>query len=279
MAYSLNIRGCLKTWSEPQVMGIVNLTPDSFFGGSRVRGVRAVLKRTEKMLEEGMEILDIGAMSSRPGAKLISEEDEWARLEKPLKAIVKQFPELLVSVDTFRSEVAERCVEAGAGIINDISGGSFDPKMFATVGRLQVPYILMHLSSPLQAWEKSGARPEKPAELSLIPYFSEKILQARAAGIHDIILDPGFGFDKTLEQNYAVLNHLRDLSIFDMPVLAGLSRKSMLYKPLGTTPEGALNATTAVNMVALLNGAAILRVHDVKEAVECVKIYRQLWTL
>lgn len=260
-------------------MGIVNLTPDSFFGGSRVRGVRAVLKRTEKMLKEGMDILDLGAMSSRPGAKLISAEEEWARLEKPLKAIVKKFPELLVSVDTFRSEVAERCVEAGASIVNDISGGSFDGKMFATVGRLQVPYILMHLSSPLQAWEQSGARPEKPAEVSLIPYFSEKILQARQAGIHDLILDPGFGFDKTLEQNYMVLNHLRDLSIFDMPVLAGMSRKSMLYKLLGTTPEKALNATSAVHMVALLNGATLLRVHDVKEAVECVKIYKQLWTL
>lgn len=276
MTYTLNIRGRLTTWDSPQVMGIVNLTPDSFFSGSRARSVRAVLKRTERMLKEGVDILDVGAMSSRPGARLISAEEEWARLEKPLRRIVKEFPELPVSVDTFRSGVAERCVEAGASIINDISGGSFDKKMFATMGRLQVPYILMHLSSPLRAWEQSGARPEKPVESSLIPYFSEKILQARQAGVHDIILDPGFGFDKTLEQNYEVLSHLRDLSIFDMPVLVGMSRKSMLYKLLGITSNEALNATTAVHMVALLNGAAVLRVHDVREAVECVKIYKQL---
>ena len=273
MAYNLNLGGRLLSLSEPKVMGIVNLTPDSFFAQSRYQDTCQVVRKVASMLEDGMDILDLGAVSSRPGATFPSPEEEWQRLEKPLKALVREFPSLVISIDTFRSEIALRCADEGALVINDISAGAFDPGMFPAVARLQLPYVLMHMEKTPDCMQENPRY--KDVVSDLIAYFSEKARAARMAGIHDIILDPGFGFAKTLEHNYRLLAHLQDFSVLGMPVLAGLSRKSMLYKLLGTTPQEALNATTAANMLALANGASILRVHDVKEAAECVRIYRQ----
>lgn len=273
MAQNLNLGGRLFSLSEPKVMGILNLTPDSFFAQSRTETVRQALERTESMLKDGMDILDVGAVSSRPGADLPDREEEWSRLESPLKAITREFPQLPVSVDTFRSDIALRCTENGALIINDISGGEYDSEMFATIGRLQVAYILMHIKGTPADMQDSPCYSDVVKDL--IAYFSDKIRQARSAGIHDIVIDPGFGFAKTLEHNYRLLAHLRDFMLLGLPILAGMSRKSMLYRLLGCTPEEALNATSAVNMLALCNGASILRVHDVKQAAECVRIYRK----
>lgn len=272
MAYSLNLGGSFYSLDEPKVMGILNLTPDSFFEQSRVPDPEDAVEKTRKMLSDGMDILDLGAVSSRPGAELPDAEEEWRRLENPLKAIVKEFPQLPVSVDTFRAEIARRCADCGASIINDISGGSYDSGMFPTVGKLQLPYILMHLKEKPVNMQQNPHYGDVVADL--LTYFSGKLHQTRMAGIHDIIIDPGFGFAKTLEHNYRLLAHLRDFAVaLDVPILAGMSRKSMLYKLLDCTPQEALNATTAANMLALENGAQILRVHDVKEAVQCVKIF------
>lgn len=273
MAYSLNLGGTFYSLHEPKIMGILNFTPDSFYDRSRVSDTKTAVEKTRRMLAEGMDILDLGAISSRPGAELPDAEEEWRRLESPLRAIVKEFPELPVSVDTFRADIARRCADCGATIINDISGGNYDREMFATMGALQLPYILMHLK------EKPVNMQDNPhyedVVSDLLTYFSEKIRLARMAGIHDIIIDPGFGFAKTLEHNYRLLSHLRDFEVLDVPLLAGMSRKSMLYKLLDCSPQEALNATTAANMLALVNGARILRVHDVKEAAQCVRIFCQ----
>ncbi|MDE5574143.1 MAG: dihydropteroate synthase [Bacteroidales bacterium] len=273
MACSLNVRGNLFVWDRPLVMGILNLTPDSFYEQSRIPDTETALRKVERMMQDGMDILDIGAVSSRPGAELPDAAEERRRLQDTLGAITARFPDLLVSVDTFRAEIARMAADCGAHIINDISGGAYDAEMFATVGRLQLPYVLMHLR------ETPATMQDKPryqdVVTDLILYFSQKMQQAHEAGIHDIIIDPGFGFAKTLEHNYRLLAHLHDFEMLHAPVLAGMSRKSMLYKLLGCTPQEALNATTAANMIALQNGAAILRVHDVKEAAQCVRIFCQ----
>lgn len=273
MAFSLNVRGNLLVVDRPMVMGILNLTPDSFYEQSRIPDTQTAILKVHQMMLDGMDILDIGAVSTRPGAQLPDAAEERRRLQGILSAITRNFPRLVVSVDTFRAEIARMAADCGAHIINDISGGTYDAEMFATVGRLQLPYVLMHLR------ETPATMQDKPryqdVVTDLILYFSQKMQQAHQAGIHDIILDPGFGFAKTLRHNYRLLAHLRDFEMLHAPVLAGISRKSMLYKLLDCTPQEALNATTAAHMIALQNGAAILRVHDVKEAVQCVRIFCQ----
>lgn len=277
MAYSLTISGKLYPLSPQKVMGILNLTPDSFFADSRCTGTTGTavadeaLRRVERMLSAGLDILDIGAVSTRPGSQAPTAEEEWRRLEEPLRRITRRFPDLPVSVDTYRADIARRCVENGAHIINDISGGLFDPQMFETVGRLQVPYVLMHTSDRPDRMQDAPHYEDVTADL--IRFFSERVAEARLAGIHDLILDPGFGFGKTVEHNYQLLAQMSRFKILGCPVLAGLSRKSMLWKPLQSSPEHMLEATTCVNTLALVQGADILRVHDVRAAADTVRLF------
>ena len=273
-AMTLNCKGQLVSLETPLVMGVLNITPDSFYDGGRYVRPGEVLKQTEKMLREGAAFIDVGAYSSRPGADHVSEEEELSRILPIVELLLKEFPEALLSIDTFRSNVARKCVAAGAAMINDISGGSLDPKMIATIGSLKVPYIMMHMRGTPQTM--SGLTDYENLLESILFYFSEKIAQAREAGIVDLVLDPGFGFAKTLEQNYQLLKNLNLLQQLDYPLLVGVSRKSMIYKLLDQSPAEALNGTTALNMYSLTKGANILRVHDVKEAVECVRLYQQL---
>ncbi len=256
---------------KPIVMGILNLTPDSFFARSRIAEVSQLLKQVEVMLEVGAQILDLGAMSSRPGAAIISPEVEQKRLIEGVQQIVKAFPRAAISVDTIWAKTAQVAVEAGAHIINDISGGDHDPMMYKMVADLGVPYIMMHMQGKPNTMQDNPQYNDVVIES--IDSLRMKIEQANAAGIDDIVIDPGFGFGKTISHNYQILNRLNEYQMLGYPVLAGLSRKSMLYKPLETSPEAALNATTAAHMIALQNGATILRVHDVKEAIEAIKIY------
>lgn len=257
--------------STPQVMGILNVTPDSFYAGSRKQSEEEIEQRARQILYEGASIIDIGAYSSRPNAEHISPEEEIRRLRFGLEIITRTYPEAVISVDTFRAEVAEICVqEYGVAIINDIAAGEMDDKMFDTVARLNVPYIMMHMLGTPQNMQKSPHYDNLIKEVFL--YFAEKIQKLRDKGVKDIILDPGFGFGKNLDHNYELLQHLDDFRIFELPLLAGISRKSMIYRLLGGTPEEALNGTTVLNTIALMKGADILRVHDVKEAVETVKI-------
>lgn len=252
-------------------MGILNITPDSFYAGSRHTTETAILIQAEKMLQDGADILDIGGYSTRPGAEEIPESEELNRSVKAIQLILKTFPEALISIDTFRSSVAAAAVDAGACLVNDISGGELDAAMFDTVARLNVPYILMHMRGT----------PATMAQLTdydnlvkdVYDYFHRKIYQLHQRGIKDIIIDPGFGFAKTREQNAELLNELEGFTIFGKPVLVGLSRKSMIWKTLNTNPEGALNGTTCLNTIALMKGARLLRVHDVKEAKEVVELY------
>ena len=252
-------------------MGILNVTPDSFFAGSRTTSEKTVLERAEKLLAEGAAILDIGGYSSRPGALDIPAEEEKNRIVPAIKSITKEFPAAIISADTFRADVAEAAVNAGAAIINDISGGTIDGRMFATTAALQVPYILMHMRGTPQTMQTLTAYEELLPEM--LRYFAEKVDALRRLGVNDIILDPGFGFAKTVAQNYEILNQLEIFRMLELPVLAGMSRKSMTYKTLNVGPEEALNGTTALNMLALTKGAKILRVHDVKEAVQTIKLY------
>ena len=268
---TLNAGGKIIDLSQPKVMGIINITPDSFFLGSRKQSESEILHQAEKMLNEGADFLDLGAYSSRPGAEDISVEEEKNRLIPAVKLINTHFPEAVISVDTFRASIAEKAINSGAYIINDISGGSLDEKMFETVGKLQVPYILMHMKGTPQTMKNLNQYDDIVQEISF--YFSEKINQLKAFGAKDIVLDLGFGFAKNIEQNYFLLNHLSEFRMFGFPVLAGLSRKSMIWKALAIQPEDALNGTSILNTIALQNGASILRVHDVKEAKECVKIF------
>jgi dihydropteroate synthase len=251
-------------------MGILNITPDSFFDGGRFRDEKAILGQVEKMLSEGADFIDVGGYSSRPGAADISEEEELRRVLPVIKSISNKFPQALISIDTFRSRVATRAIEAGGHIINDISGGEQDPNMFMTVASLRVPYILMHMRGTPQNMTNQTHYNDLLGEV--IHYFEKKIHVLHQLEVKDIIIDPGFGFAKTAEQSFTLLRHLDSLKILNQPVLAGLSRKSMIWKTLGTGPDGALNGTTALNTVALYHGASILRVHDVKEAVECVRL-------
>ena len=267
----INCRGKLLDLSKPVIMGIVNLTPDSFYKGSCCKNETEILKRVETIINEGGSIIDVGACSTRPGADKISCEEEIARLMPALHLIRKHFPEIPVSIDTFRGDVAKKAIKEGeADIINDISGGNFDVNMFDTVSELNVPYILTHIKGTPKTMQNSIKYEDLIGEILFD--LSKKIDSLRIKGVNDIIIDPGFGFGKTLEQNYSLLKNLNQFFIFELPVLVGISRKSMIYNLLKTTPENALNGTTALNTVALLNGANILRVHDVKEAVECVEI-------
>ena len=274
---TLNIRGTLTSLEKPLVMGILNVTPDSFYADSRKQTEAAIEERIQTILSEGGQIIDIGGYSSRPDAAEVSSEEEMNRLVFALKILKEHYPEVALSVDTFRSEVASRCVEEyGVGIINDISGGELDGKMFETVARLHVPYIIMHMRGTPQTMQQYTEYGDMMEEIML--YFAHKVRQLRLLGVNDIILDPGFGFSKTVEQNYTLLSHLREVKEFDLPLLVGISRKSMIYKLLGGTPADSLNGTTVLNTYALLNGADILRVHDVRAAVEAVQIIEQLKT-
>ncbi|MCR5312683.1 MAG: dihydropteroate synthase [Bacteroidaceae bacterium] len=269
--YTINVRGKLIDLSEPQVMGILNVTPDSFFSGSRKQTDEEIRERVKQIVSEGGNMIDIGAYSSRPGADDISPEEEMNRLKHGMKILRDEAPEIPVSVDTFRADVAKMCIEElGVDIINDISGGELDINMFPTVAKLGVPYILMHMKGNPQNMQ------DKPQYENLIKevlnYFATKIQALRDLGQKDIILDPGFGFAKTIEHNYELMNHLEELKIFNLPILSGISRKSMIYKLLGGKPEDALNGTSVLNAVSLMKGANILRVHDVKECAEVVKI-------
>ena len=275
--YTINANGQLIDLGTPQVMGILNVTPDSFYSGSRKQTETEIAERVEQILAEGGQMIDIGAYSSRPNADDVSTKEEMERLRRGLRILREKAPDAIVSVDTFRTDVAKMCVEEyGVQIINDISGGELDKEMFSTVARLGVPYVLMHMKGTPQTMQEAPHYDDLMKEVLL--YFAEKIQQLRDLGQKDIILDPGFGFAKTLEHNYELLSHLEALQIFELPILIGVSRKSMIYKLLGTTVQEALNGTTVLNTICLMKGCAnILRVHDVKECVEAVNIYQQLY--
>ena len=268
---TINAGGRLIDLIQPKVMGIINATPDSFFAGSRNPNTADAVFMAEKMLNEGAAFLDIGAYSSRPGAEDISAEEETDRLLPVIKAIVKAFPQAVLSVDTFRASVAEVAVNAGAQIINDISGGDLDAQMFKTVAKLQVPYILMHMKGTPQNMQEKAQYEDVFAEV--FDYFAEKVYRLKQLHVHDVILDPGFGFAKTREQGFKLLQQMQGFDLLKLPVLAGVSRTGMIYKTLGGKPETALNGTTVLNTMALKNGASILRAHDVKEAVEAVDLF------
>lgn len=273
--YTLNVRGKLLDLSEPQIMGILNVTPDSFFSGSRKQTDVEIRERVEQIVAEGGQMIDIGAYSSRPGADDVSPEEEMARLRKGMKIVRDIAPDIPVSVDTFRADVARMCVEElGVDIINDISGGELDKDMFNTVAKLGVPYILMHMKGNPQNMQNNPQYDDLVKEVLL--YFADKIQRLRDLGQKDIILDPGFGFAKTLEHNYELMNHMEELKVFELPILSGISRKSMIYKLLGTSPLEALNGTTVLNTISILKGASILRVHDVKEAKEVARMIKFL---
>ncbi|HZY37600.1 MAG TPA: dihydropteroate synthase [Mucilaginibacter sp.] len=268
---TINAGGRLIDLSSPRVMGIINLTPDSFFAGSRKQSVDAAVKQAGKMLGEGATFLDLGAYSSRPGANDVSVEEELDRLVPVVASIVSEYPEAILSIDTFRAKVAEAAIGAGAHMINDISGGQLDEGMFATVARLQVPYILMHMKGNPRTMNKIAEYDDVYDEV--YDYFAEKYCRLKMLGVHDVIIDPGFGFAKKREHSYALMSRLQDFNQLQLPILAGVSRKTMIYGLLGITAEEALNGTTALNTIALTKGANILRVHDVKEAVEAIKIF------
>ena len=274
MKTTINCKGQLIDLTEPKVMGILNVTPNSFFDGGKHSDLKAILSQVEKMLSEGATFIDIGGYSSKPSAEFVSEDEELERLLPVVQQIVREFPTAILSIDTFRSKVAQATIENGAAIINDISAGKLDDTMLETVAQLQVPYIMMHMKGTPQTMQSMSQYGNIIKEM--VFYFSERVAQARSLGINDIIIDPGFGFAKTIQQNFEVLNKLELFQMLELPLLAGVSRKSMIYKTLETTPEFALNGTTSLNTIALLKGAKILRVHDVKEAVECVTLYHQL---
>ena len=275
IANYINVNGHLMDLDYPRVMGILNVTPDSFYAGSRKQSEEEIINRTKQILDEGGSIIDLGAYSSRPNADHISAEEEMDRLRKALKVINEHFPNAVLSVDTFRADVAKMCVEEyGVAIINDIAAGMMDNKMFPTVAQLGVPYIMMHMQGTPQDMQKNPHYDNIVKEV--LYYFSEKVQRLRDLGAKDLILDPGFGFGKTVAHNYELMEHMEEFAIFELPILVGISRKSMIYKLLGGGPEDALNGTTVLNTVSLMKGANILRVHDVKEAVEAVTIYAAL---
>jgi dihydropteroate synthase len=271
---TINCNGKLIDLTSPKVMGILNCTPNSFYDGGKYTNEKSMLNQVDKMLVDGATFIDIGGYSSKPNAELVSEEEEIQRIKSVTQSISTHFPEALLSIDTFRSAVAQIAVENGACMVNDISAGNLDNEMMQTVAKLQVPYIMMHLKGNPNTMQSLTQYENIITEMLF--YFSEKVAQARDFGINDLIVDCGFGFSKTLEQNFEVLKNLELFNSLKLPILTGISRKSMIYKTLDTTPDFALNGTTVLNTVALLNGSSILRVHDVKEAVECVKLYNQL---
>ncbi len=268
--HTLNIRGKLMVLDTPKVMGILNVTPDSFYDGGRLKTDKDILFQAEKMIAEGVDIIDVGGMSTKPNSEEISEAEELNRVVPVIQLLQQYFPETTLSLDTYRAQVAKAGLEAGISIINDISAGSFDTEMFATVAAFNAPYIMMHIQGTPQTMQQNPHYENVVQEV--LQYFIQKIEAVQQAGIKDIIIDPGFGFGKTLAHNYTLLKYLNDFSILKKPILAGMSRKSMICKLLNVKPTEALNGTIALNTIALLNGAAILRVHDVKEAKEVIKI-------
>jgi dihydropteroate synthase len=271
---TINCRGNLIDLSTPKVMGILNITPDSFFDGGKYKDKNAILKQVDKMLTEGATFIDVGAYSSRPGAAHISEQEELNRILPVVDLLVNNFPEIVISIDTFRSKVANATINSGAALINDISGGNMDDKMFETLAQLQVPYVLMHMLGTPQNMQKNPVYEDVTKEI--ISFFAAQIFKLHQLKLNDVIIDVGFGFGKTIAHNFEILKNLELFKSLDAPILAGVSRKSMLYKTLDVSAQEALNATTSANTIALLNGANILRVHDVKEAVEAVKIVEQV---
>lgn len=271
----INVNGSLLDLSQPRVMGILNVTPDSFYAGSRTQAEAEIVRRVKQIVSEGAAIIDIGAYSSRPNADNVSAREEMERLRMGLKILFEIQPDAVVSVDTFRADVARMCVEEyGVAIINDIAAGEMDADMFHTVAALNVPYIMMHMQGTPQSMQQHPHYDNLLEEVLL--YFARKVQQLRDLGVKDIILDPGFGFGKTIEHNYELLSHLEDFRIFELPLLVGVSRKSMIYRLLDITPQEALNGTTVLDTICLLKGADILRVHDVKEAVETVRIVQAM---
>ena len=270
---TINCKGTLIDLSTPKVMGIVNVTPDSFFDGGKLTNSDEIVGQVDKMLHDGATFIDLGGYSSKPGADFVSEAEELNRVIPIVKLLIEKFPDILLLIDTFRSEVAKQAVENGAAIINDISAGLLDEKMLETVSELQVPYIMMHMKGTPKTMQSLAKYDDLLKEMNF--YFSERIAKARSFGLNDIIIDPGFGFAKTIEHNYELLQNLELLQFHELPILAGISRKSMIYKTLETSPENALNGTTFLHAFCLQKGSNILRVHDVKEAVECVKLDRK----
>ncbi len=271
---TINCKGTLIDLTSPKVMGILNITPDSFFDGGKYKDEHTILSQTEKMLKEGANFVDVGAYSSRPGAKHVSETEELQRIVPVIELLKRNFSDILISVDSFRSAVVRESVNAGASLINDISGGVLDDKMFATVASLQVPYIMMHMQGTPQRMQLNPVYENVVTDI--ISFFAAQLHKLRALKVNDVIIDVGFGFGKTTEHNYELLKKLSLFKSLELPILTGISRKSMLYKTLDISPQEALNATTVANTIALLNGTNIIRVHDVKEAVEAVKIVKQL---
>ena len=269
---TINCNGQLIDFKNPKVMGILNVTPNSFFDGGKYNKEHEILNQTEKMLCEGADFIDLGAYSSKPSAEFVAAKEECDRILQVVKLILAHFPKTILSIDTFRSEVAKICIENGAAIINDISAGNLDEKMIETVAYLKVPYIMMHMRGNPKTMQSLTDYENITREMLF--YFSEKIALARSFGISDIIIDPGFGFAKTTAQNFEVLQKMELFQMFGLPILAGISRKSMVYKTLGNTAQEALNGTTVLNTIALTKGAKILRVHDVKEATEAIKLFQ-----
>jgi len=271
---TINCKGKLVDLSKPKVMGILNITPNSFFDGGKYTSDDEIIAKVEKMLNEGATFIDVGAYSSKPSAEYVSEEEELNRILPVVQLLVNKFPDILLSIDTFRSKVASACIENGAAIINDISAGNLDDKMLEIIAQYQVPYIMMHMRGTPQTMQSLTNYEDIIKEILF--YFSEKISQARSLGINDLIVDPGFGFAKTIEQNYEVMQKMQLLHHLELPILIGISRKSMIYKTLEISADEALNGTTFLNTFALTKGAHILRVHDVAAAVECVKLFEKL---
>ena len=271
---TLNIRGKLYPLDKPRIMGIVNVTPDSFYEGSRIEKEKELLKIVEEMLRNGADFIDIGGYSSRPGANKITEEEEQSRVIPAIRSVIKNFPEALISIDTFRSSIARQAFYEGAAMINDISGGQLDDKMFKTISEIGLPYVLMHMRGDPQNMNSLTEYDNLFKEMGL--YFSKRVYQLNTLGVSDIILDPGFGFSKSLDQNYELLKNFTYFEVIGNPLLVGLSRKSMIFKLLDVQPSEALNGTTVLNTLALLKKASILRVHDIKEAVQVVKIIEKL---
>jgi dihydropteroate synthase len=269
--FTLNCKGRLLVIDKPVVMGIINTTPDSFYDGSRFVGVEKIVATAEKMLHEGADIIDIGGQSTRPGSALISANKEMERVVPAIEAIANKFPQAFISIDTFYSDVAKVAVDAGATIVNDISAGTIDHKMIKTVAELKVPYILMHMKGTPQTMQQNAVYENLTREV--LDFFIAKTTELKNAGIIDIIIDPGFGFAKTIEQNFELLRYLSVFKMLDKAILIGISRKSTIYKTLAVNAEGALNGTTVLNTIGLMNGASILRVHDIKEAKEAVRLF------
>jgi dihydropteroate synthase len=272
--FTLNLHGRLLDLTIPKVMGILNVTPDSFYDGGRFRSEREVAEQVERMLTEGADLIDVGGHSTRPGAESISLEEELRRTSSAIRTILKHIPHAAISIDTFRSEVAKAALAEGAAMINDVSGGSLDEKMFDVVAEANVPYILMHMRGTPQTMASENNY--ENVKLEIVTWLRDRIVQLESKGVKDIIVDPGIGFAKSVQQNFNILNHLDVFSVLDKPLLIGVSRKSLIWRTLKTTADEALNGTTVLNTVALMKGASILRVHDVKEAVEAVKLYTKL---